>query len=85
MVMRFRSERYPRAFALAACTRLLIDAFEDSIVDFGGELAEDAVLLFPYCFGNFDDGRQTAMSRPEVPLVEGGFALGGRALAQTGV
>ena len=50
-----------------------VDDFEDSVVDFGGEPEEDAVLMFAYGFSDFDDGRETAVSRPEVPLVEEGL------------
>ena len=33
-----------------------VDSFEDSIVDSGGEPAEDAVLVFAYGCGNLNDG-----------------------------
>ena len=54
-----------------------VDAFEDSVVDTGGEPAEDAILMAADGFREIDDGRDAAVDGPEVPLVKEWFCLAG--------
>ena len=54
-----------------------VNSFEDSIVDFGGEPAEDAVLMFSNGFGDFDHGGKSTVSRPEISPVKERFGVVG--------
>src|SRR5580698_1950693 len=52
-----------------------VDAFEDAVVDAGGEPAQDAMLMATDGFRDVDDSRDAAVGGPEVPLGEESFGL----------
>src|SRR5271168_5242420 len=81
MVARFRSERLAAGFGLG-CLDQAVDAFEDAVVDAGGEPAENAGLVAPDGFSDVDDGGNAAVGGPEVPRVEERFGLGCRLLEE---
>ena len=52
-----------------------VNAFEDTVVDLGGEPAEDSVLMTPDSNCSVDDRLDAAVGGPEVPVVEVSLGL----------
>src|SRR5205807_9644463 len=47
-----------------------VDAFEDAVVDVGGEPAKNSSLMAADGFGDLDDGLYAAVGGPKIPDVE---------------
>ena len=59
-----------------------VDAFQDAVVDFGREPAQDPIPMSLYGISRFFDGLQPAVGCPEIPLFQKGFRRGGRLLVE---